>query len=236
VKTRLQIVVVAALLVPTVHAETYFHPSWDSRAKAQWILAVFPATYETELHGIAGRSLHREESEVIEGQLAAYAIGALEARGWTIADDSFRRQDIAQNRELLYLVGYLRERHATLAQRVMRTPKEMKAGRVSFGKPITELKPFTKANILVFVHVEGLRSTAAARILGLVGDSAVLLWGSPPARIVALNQLSAEIFSGPKVTIHMSFVDAESGDILCFIRPNSTGERAFLKELDKLQR
>jgi hypothetical protein len=47
----------------------------------------------------------------------------------------------------------------------MISSKEIKAGRVSFGTAITELKPYTNANIVVFVHVEGLDYTRAARIL-----------------------------------------------------------------------
>lgn len=231
------LVAVVMLLAPSVRADVYVHPSWNSRAKAAWVLAVFPATYDivTETAG-GGRSLRREESDVIQAQLAGYVAGALQARGWTIADDVFRRPDIAQNRELLFLVGYLRERHATLAQRIMTSSREMTAGRVSFGKPIAELKPYTKANILIFVHVEGLDHTRAARILRIAGTVAAAAATGGAAGYLAAGLFDPGAFKGRQVRIRVSFVDADTGDVLCFVRPGKGGEAAFLEELDKLRR
>lgn len=222
-------VAVVMLRGPSVRAEVYLHPSWNGSAKSDSVLAVFPATFDMVTKGARGRpSLRREESDVVQAQLARYVIGALQATGWTVVDDVVRGRDIAENRELLYLVGYLRERHATLAQRIMISSKEMKAGRVSFGRPITELKPYTNANILVFVHVEGFNYTLAARILEI-------------AKTVALHEavelaFREDLFARRQIRIRVSFVNAETGDVLCFIRPSKTGEAGFLNELDKLPR
>jgi hypothetical protein len=236
-RTRIPVFVATLMLMaPALRAEVLLHPSWNTRAKSDWVLVVFPATYDivTQTAG-GGRSLRREESDVIQAQLGGYVASALQAKGWTIADDVFRRQDLVDNRELLYLVGYLRERHATLAQRIMVSSKEMKAGRVSFGKPITELRPYTRANILVFVHVEGLDYTRAARILRIAGTAASVALTGGATGYLAAGLFDPEAFKGRQVRIRVSFVDANTGDVLCFVRQNDGGEASFLKELDKLR-
>jgi hypothetical protein len=100
-------VAVVMLVAPALRAEVYFHPSWNTRAKSEWVLVVLPSTYDLVTVTAGGRSLRREESDVVQTRLASYVVGALRAKGWTIADDVFHRGDIAENRELLYLVDYL---------------------------------------------------------------------------------------------------------------------------------
>jgi len=226
-RTRLLIPLAAAALTGALGAEIYLHPSWNAKARSDWVLCALPATYEIAVEGGRGGgrpSLHRQESEVVEAQLTAYVVHALRVKGWTVSDEAFQRRDMAEDKELLYFVSYLRERHATLAQRIMTSPSEMKAGQVSFGEPISELKPYTKADVLVFVHVEGFRYTAVRRILSFAG----LTW-----RPIYLDP---DVFRGPRVRIRVSFVETATGEVLCFLRPKGTGESGFLKDLDKLPR
>jgi len=225
-KTFLTLLATAGLLVPVLDAEIYLHPSWSARPKDGWVLAVLPATCEMTVEGIGGPRLHREESQILEARLAATVAQALQTKGWVISDDIFHREEVARNEELLYLVRYLRERNATLSQRIMLAPKEMKAGRISFGKPIAELRPYTKANTLVFVHVQGFRLTTAERVLRVAGET--FYYG-----IVGLL-FDHDVFRGSRFKIRASFVDAETGDVLCFVKPKRDGGQAFVKDLDAL--
>lgn len=103
----------------------------------------------------------------------------------------------------------------------------MKAGRVSFGEPVAGVKPYPRANIPVFVHVEGFDYTLAARIVDIAGTAA---FGG--AAGLAFRQ---DLFTGRQIRIRVSFVDAATGEVLCFIRPKAAGEAAFLKEFGQLR-
>ena len=225
-KMLLIVLSTAALLAPVLDAEVYLHPSWSARSKEGWVLAVLPATCEMTVEGAGATRLQRDESQVLEARLAAAVAQALQTKGWTISEDVFHSEDVARNGELFFLVRYLRERNATLTQRITLAPKEMKAGNVSFGKAITEIQPYTKANILVFVHVLGFRLTTAERILRI----AVGTYYYGTVGLLFDN----DVFRGSQFKIRATFVDAETGDVLCFVKPKHDGPQAFVKELEAL--
>ena len=216
----------AAALGPALKARVYLSPAWSKAPKDGWVLAVLPATCEMEVAAVGSTGLHRDESQALEARLSASVAQALQSKGWHIADDVFHREEIERNSEIFFLVRYLRERNVTLTERIALAPKAFRSGGSSLGNAVTAVRPYTKASILVFVHVRGFRITTANRILNL----AATLYYSGTVGLI----FDQELFRGTVFKIGASFVDGENGDILCLVRPGRGGPEAFLKELDKL--
>jgi len=216
----------AAALGPALNAKVYLSPAWSKVPKDGWVLAVLPATCEMTVEGVASTGLHREESQALEARLSAAVAQALQSKGWHIADDVFHRVGIERDSEIFFLVRYLRERNVTMTERIALAPKAFRSGGSSLGNAVNAVRPYTKANILVFVHVRGFRITTAQRILAIA-------WTGFYYGTVGLI-LNDQLFRGTTFKIGASFVDGETGDILCVVQPGRDGPEAFLKELDKL--
>jgi hypothetical protein len=219
--SRLRSAIVAgALVAPAATAEVYLSPSWNARVDPAPVVIVLPATIEMRVEGYNHTSLHRDETASLELRYAEYVSRAIRASGWSPSQEVLDTDRLTEDKELRYLLAYLRERHATLAQRILRSPRDMRAGQVSFRRPLTELTRHSGASLLVFVHVEGLHYTTARKVLRL-------------ARGIAFA-LTDPVMFDDSMKLRVSIVDAATGDFLAFLRPKQTGESGFRKEFQKL--
>jgi len=159
-----------------------------------------------------------EDAEALGREVGTLVADAFSRSGWQVDKDAFAKASIAEDAKVRNAVAFLRERHVQMVREMVTRPKDVTKGKFTFGPDVAALGVSPKAEALLLVHV---RSVKLPKLM-----AGVLAVGSFGVALPAAKR--------PWTSAVASLVDAESGDVLCFINLPDQRESSLAKTLSKI--
>ena len=135
-----------------------------------------------------------KESEEWSAQLQSVVENGLKEIGVTITSTGMSAADLETNDELRQLALEIQQKYDSVATQMDRHAKDVKKSRYTLGDEVATLPCSANSDSLVFIHGQGNVLTGGKKAFGYL--------------VTGPSQSTA--------TLHVTFVDAKSGDVLAY--------------------
>jgi hypothetical protein len=142
------------------------------------------------------------EAQELESDLTPIVARVLSEKGCNILKDPFSSGALDREPQLKYALSDLQARYDKLQVLISKKPKDVRTGRFSLGDEVSNFSPGAAADGLVFVRAKGFVPTTGLKTF-------VVLTGMG--------------YTYSRVSLDISVVDAQTGTILYFAKPNFSG-------------
>jgi len=196
---------------PTTIGATINNPKLDSGEKSITKVCVLPIEAEWAKVGIKAHEGMAKEADEWSTRMEEVVLGLVREAG---AETFPALQDPAQATEAdKQIVLQVSQKYDSVATQLHSKPKEVRKGRYTLGDEVALLPCSAKADALLFLHSSGSILTGGKKAFGmLVGGQA-----------------------NSSARLYMSFVDAQTGDILAFTTIDRAGDK-FRKDPEAVYR
>jgi len=198
-----QIVAIFLLAVlPRTLAAQYEHPDLKSGKKAIASVVILPPEASLVKSGMKGAEPLVAEAQTLESGLISVVGETFSGKGCNLMQDATSAADLDQNPDLKYALSDLQTRYDKLQVLLKKKPKDVRNGRFSLGDEVANFSPGAAADALVFVRAKGVVPTTGLKTFVIITGM-----GVPYSR----------------VDLDISVVDAQTGNVLYFAKPDSFG-------------
>lgn len=204
--------VFALLIFPGVLSAQYEHQDLKNGKKVIKKLLVLPPEANLVKSGMKGAEPLPAESHTMEIGLSAEVAQTLSEKGFTVLPDAFSEDVLAQHSDLKYEISDLQARYDKLRILIQKKPKDVRTGRFTLGDEVADLAPGADADALVFVRAEGVVPTTGLKTFVVVTGMG---------------------FTRNYARLAISIVDAQTGTVLYFTKPNVFGN--FIADPDSMK-
>lgn len=211
----------AALMLLFTHPSfaQQLHPKLVKKEKTIRNVLILPAKVGLTKSGMKGSEGMLKESDQVAGELPKLVVTALEKKGYTVQVAPSDSPALDESSDLKFAFSDIQNRYDVLGQQLFRKQKDVKKGRFTLGDEVSKVNPDGKADTLVFIRAAGKKNTGGKKALG------VLL--TNPFMIVDV------------MTVSISLVDAQSGEVLAITQTTGVGdfvnktEKSLAKRIEK---
>jgi len=227
-------------------AATQLPPKLASKEKVIRSVALLPPTAQMKAVVVVRRDIKEKEGEHLASVIGTLVSAALKKRGWEVNDTAFSRQATQDKEDVKYLVDDLCARHQILTGQIWM--QDAAKRRSSLGDRVAKLGARVPVDALVLVHADGERFTEARQDVlaagvgalegardGIRGTRAATMAGASMDRPTDF-ELDEYIRSGAEkyVSLRISLVDPQTGDVLSYSTVPRAAEEQILKELRRI--
>lgn len=199
-------------MLPGTLAAQYQSPDLKTGKKLIKNILILPPEASILKSSMKGSEPLVAESHALENGLSLVVGQALSGKGCNILQDAFGADKLDQNSYLKYALSDLQARYDKLQILLSKKPKGVQTSRFSVGDEVANFSSGAAADGLVFVRAKGVVPTAGLKTF-------VVLTGMGFTRNYA--------------KVNISVVDAQSGTILYFSKPNIYGN--FIGEPESMK-
>jgi len=189
-------------LLPCTLDAQYQPPDFRTGEKTVKNILILPPETSVMKSGMKGAEPLVAEEQSLGSDLTSLVAKVLSEKGCNILQDPFSSEAMDRNPNLKYALSDLQSRYDKLQVLLLKKPKDVRAGRFSLGDEVANFSPGASADGLVFVRAKGFVPTTGLKTF-------VVLTGMG--------------ITYSRVSVDISVVDAQTGTILYFAKPNSSG-------------
>lgn len=189
-------------MLPATLAAQYEHPDLKSGKKAIMNVVILPPVASIMKSGMKGAEPLVAEAQTLESGLTSVVGETLSGKGCNLMQDATSPAALEQSPDLKYALSDLQTRYDKLQVLLSKKPKDVRNGRFSLGDEVANFSPGAAADALVFVRARGIVPTTGLKTFVILTGMGVTY---------------------SRVELDISIVDAQTGSILYFAKPDSYG-------------
>jgi hypothetical protein len=189
-------------LLPLSLAAQYQPQDFKIGEKTVKNILILPPEASVVKSGMKGADPLVAESQALGADLTSIVGKVLSEKGCNVSQGPFGTDALDRNPDLKYALSDLQSQYDKLQVLLLKKPKDVRTGRFSLGDEVTNFSPGAGEDALVFVRARGVVPTTGLKTF-------VVLTGMG----ITYSRISLDI----------SVVDAQTGTILYFAKPNFSG-------------
>ncbi len=204
--------VLLLIALPATLVAQYQQPDLRSGKKLVKNILILPPEASLVKSGMKGSEPMVAESQTLETGLTSIVRQTLSDKGCNILPDAFDPAALNDNPDLKYALSDLQTRYDKLQVLLTKKPKDVRTGRFTLGDAVANFSLGAPADGLVFVRAKGVVPTTGLKTFVVFTGMGVTY---------------------SRVSLDISVVDAQTGEILYFAKPGFSGN--FIENPDKMK-